>query len=211
MVSYFREGITHLESLGLLTTLLPFFFVFIIIFGILEKTRVLGVDKGKPRKNINSMTAFIIAFTFIASTSRVESLTLYLQIVAVGLVFITSLLFLIASFQYKLYFERTTFIYAIIFIFVIVGFFAATGILALGEYGFIMDIVSNPVILGIAFFFVLLTYITGGTGKKIKERSGEKESKKESSSTGMNKIDPNNIPPYLRKLKPEEVPKNLRR
>lgn len=204
MASVFRESITQLQDLGVLQVILPFLFVFTIVFGILEKTRVLGVENKRPRRNLNAMSAFVIAFIFIAGTSRVESLTLYLQILAMGLVFVTLLLFLIASFQYKLIFEKTTIIYLLAFIFVIVGFFWSVGIFVLEDYGFIFELLLNPVSLGIVVFFLLIAFITGGSSKKIKVRSEEKEVRKASKPESKSKE------PFLRKLKPEEVPKQFR-
>src|SRR3989338_190356 len=73
--SAFRGMIDFLNKLGVYDVILPFLLVFTIIFAILEKTKIFGVDKidGKdlPKKNINAMVAFVIAFLVIASTKLV--------------------------------------------------------------------------------------------------------------------------------------------
>ncbi len=73
--SAFRGMIGFLNKLGVYDVILPFLLVFTIIFAILEKTKIFGVDKidGKdlPKKNINAMVAFVIAFLVIASTRLV--------------------------------------------------------------------------------------------------------------------------------------------
>ncbi|MDP3698995.1 MAG: hypothetical protein Q8R47_05400 [Nanoarchaeota archaeon] len=73
--SAFRGMIGFLNKLGVYDVILPFLLVFTIIFAILEKTKIFGIDKidGKelPKKNINAMVAFVIAFLVIASTKLV--------------------------------------------------------------------------------------------------------------------------------------------
>ncbi len=73
--SAFRGMIGFLNKLGVYDVILPFLLVFTIVFAILEKTKILGVDKieGKEfgKKNINAMVAFVIAFLVIASTQLV--------------------------------------------------------------------------------------------------------------------------------------------
>lgn len=71
----FRGAIEFLGKIGVYDVILPFLLVFTIIFAILEKTKILGIEKieGKEytKKNINSMVAFIIAFLVVASTRLV--------------------------------------------------------------------------------------------------------------------------------------------
>ena len=73
--SAFRGMISLLNKLGVYDVILPFLLVFTIIFAILEKTRIFGVEKisghDMGKKNINAMVAFVIAFLVIASTKLV--------------------------------------------------------------------------------------------------------------------------------------------
>ena len=73
--SGFRDVIEFLGVLGVYDIILPFLLVFTIIFAILEKTKVLGMekvgDKTITKKNLNSMVAFVTAFLVIASTQLV--------------------------------------------------------------------------------------------------------------------------------------------
>lgn len=70
--SAFRGMIGFLNKLGVYDVILPFLLVFTIIFAILEKTKIFGVEKdGLTKKNINAMVAFVIAFLVIASTKLV--------------------------------------------------------------------------------------------------------------------------------------------
>ena len=74
--SAFRGVIDLLGEIGVYDIILPFLLVFTIMFAILEKTKILGVDKLKSgdeitKKNLNSMVAFVTAFLVIASTQLV--------------------------------------------------------------------------------------------------------------------------------------------
>lgn len=75
-----RESLNYMHSLGVFDTVLPFLLVFTLIFAFLEKTKVLGTEKYKdgdsdshdiPKKNLNAMTAFVIAFFAVASSQMV--------------------------------------------------------------------------------------------------------------------------------------------
>ncbi len=72
----FRGVIEFLGDVGMYDVILPFLLVFTIIFAILEKTKILGVEKidGEKvgKKNINSMVAISIAFLVVASTKLVS-------------------------------------------------------------------------------------------------------------------------------------------
>ena len=97
--STFRGVIEFFYTIGLYDVVLPFILVFTIVFAILEKTKVLGMEKiGEKeytRKNLNAMVAFVIAFLVIASSQLVEIITtVSAQIVLLSVLF----LLLIGSF-----------------------------------------------------------------------------------------------------------------
>ena len=74
--SLFRGVISFMDKIGVYDIILPFLLVFTIIFAVLEKTKILGIDKidGKdyPKKNLDAMIAFVTAFLVIASTQLVS-------------------------------------------------------------------------------------------------------------------------------------------
>lgn len=74
--SLFRGVISFMDKIGVYDIILPFLLVFTIIFAVLEKTKILGIDKidGKDytKKNLNAMIAFVTAFLVIASTQLVS-------------------------------------------------------------------------------------------------------------------------------------------
>jgi len=100
--SVFRGVITFLGKIGVYDVILPFLLVFTIVFAILEKTKVLGVEKieGKkvPKKNLNSMVAFVMAFLVIASTKLVSVINEAMANIVLLLVLIISFLLLIGTF-----------------------------------------------------------------------------------------------------------------
>ena len=103
MVSTFRNAIQFLDKLGVYDVLLPFILVFAIVYAILEKTKVLGTEsKGDvtiPRRNLNSLVAFSIAFFVVASSRIVATLNKALAHIVVLLVAIVAYLMLIGAFH----------------------------------------------------------------------------------------------------------------
>ena len=56
-----REFVRMLESWGLTDVLLPFLLIFVIIFALLQKTKVLGIN----RKNLNAAVALVIGLLVV--------------------------------------------------------------------------------------------------------------------------------------------------
>src|SRR3989338_3071230 len=76
MVSTFRNAIEFFVDLGVYDIILPFLLVFTIMFAVLEKTKILGIekigDKEYTKKNLNAMIAFVVALLVVASTQLVR-------------------------------------------------------------------------------------------------------------------------------------------
>jgi len=74
--SNFGKAIEFFDKIGIFEIVLPFLFVFTVVFALLEKTRVFGVDRvgseEYTKKNLNAMAAFSIAFLVIASANIVR-------------------------------------------------------------------------------------------------------------------------------------------
>ena len=98
----FRAVIVFLEKLGVYDVVLPFLLVFTIVFAILEKTRVLGTDdvdgKHLPKKNLNAVVAFVMAFLVIASTSLFRIISEVLANVVLLMILVVSFLMLVGTF-----------------------------------------------------------------------------------------------------------------
>jgi hypothetical protein len=102
MVSNFREILVFFDKIGIYDVILPFLLVFTIVFAILEKTKVFGMEEveGKKltRKNVNAMVAFTIAFMVIASSRLVEIITTVSSWMVILLMLSVLFLILIGSF-----------------------------------------------------------------------------------------------------------------
>lgn len=103
MVSALGQAVDFLVDFGFFDVVLPFLLVFTVVFGILEKTRIFGVEKigGEeyPKKNLNSMVAFVMAFFVVATKEIVTSLQISLPQVALILIVLLSFLMLAGSFM----------------------------------------------------------------------------------------------------------------
>ncbi len=108
MTSALGESLEFLSRVGIFDTVLPFLLVFTMVFAFLEKTRIYGVDKYKgddgkiydlPRKNLNSMTAFVIAFFVIASTQLVAIISEVTANIVLLLILVFSFILVIGAFQ----------------------------------------------------------------------------------------------------------------
>lgn len=183
MASVLRGTIDFLKDFGLFDVILPFLFIFAIIFAILEKTMILGKEDGLPKKNINSIVALVIALIFVSANKLVNTLTNALPNIALIIVIFVSFLLMLGIFWktdefdfkkdeknwYKL-FSAVAFI-ALILIFL--GAYETTpGSSLLSQWassvgaGKMNDIIAGVVVLGV--IVGLLFYVTkkpsGGSG-----------------------------------------------
>ena len=95
------RAIDFLRAFGFFSVVLPFLLIFTIVFGVLEKTKIFGTEKIKdqelPRRNLNSVVAFCIAFFVVAASNVVQMLQASLPIVALILVIIIVFLLLFGA------------------------------------------------------------------------------------------------------------------
>lgn len=61
----FEDGLIQLEEMGILDVILPFILVFTIVFAVLQKTKILGEENGKPRKNFNAVIALVMGLAVV--------------------------------------------------------------------------------------------------------------------------------------------------
>ena len=103
MVSQFRNVIEFFGDIGLYDVVLPWLLVFTIVFAILEKTKVFGTEKidnkEYPKKNLDAMAAFVIAFFVVASSKLVEIITTVSSYTVILLMLSVLFLLLVGSFM----------------------------------------------------------------------------------------------------------------
>ncbi len=101
--SVFRGTIEFLGEVGLYDIVLPFLLVFTIMFAILEKTKILGIekvnDKEYAKKNLNAIVAFSTAFLVIASTRLVAIINDVIANIVLLLILAISFLLLVGAFM----------------------------------------------------------------------------------------------------------------
>ncbi|MBI4145922.1 hypothetical protein HY489_01140 [Candidatus Woesearchaeota archaeon] len=93
--------IEFFQTLGVYDVLLPFILVFTVMFAILERTKLFGVegDKGQyTKKNLNAMVSFVTAFLVVASSKLVEVITKVSSEIIVLLLLIVFFLMLVGTF-----------------------------------------------------------------------------------------------------------------
>ena len=98
----FRGVIDFFGKLGVYDIILPFLLVFTIVFAILEKTKILGQEeiKGKKqvaRRNLNAMVAFTVGFFVIAAGQVVDIIQIALPWVVLVLIILISFFILFGS------------------------------------------------------------------------------------------------------------------
>ncbi|MEA3379233.1 MAG: hypothetical protein U9Q69_06410 [Nanoarchaeota archaeon] len=178
--------IDFLKDFGFFDVILPFLLVFTVIFGILEKTKIFGVEtidgKEFPKKNLNSMVAFVIAFFVVAAKGVVASFQLSLPKIALLLIILISFLLLVGSFMgdKQLNFENNkfwkVFLTIIIFIAVVLIFIDSFGWLSPTlNYLFVGNTdVLVPIVL-VLIIFGAIAFIVGGKGGGNQNKSQEGE------------------------------------
>ncbi len=103
MASPLQNTITFFKDFGLFDVVLPFLLVFALIFAILEKTKILGVEKTKEeestKKSLNTIVAFVIAMLVVAANKIVTAINTALPNVVLVIITFFSFLLMIGIFM----------------------------------------------------------------------------------------------------------------
>ncbi len=177
--SVFRGTLAFFDRLGVYDVILPFLLVFTIVFAILEKTKIFGTEKVEgveiTRKNLNGMTAFVIAFFVVASTKLVAVISEVLASTVLLLLLSICFLMLVGSFhtgkeEFVLKKGWKTLFMIIMFVGIVLVFLHALGWLDIifNNLFFRFDsvVVSSIVLIGIVVGFIF--YVT----KEPKRKGG---------------------------------------
>lgn len=182
--SVFRGTLEFFSKLGVYDVVLPFLLIFTLVYAILEKTRIYGTEKveGKEytRKNLNAMTAFVVAFFVVASTRLVALINQVLASTVLLLLLSICFLLLVGSFhtgkeEFALKGGWKNLFMVIMFIGIILVFLHALGWLqVIYNYLFFQfnSVVVSSIVL-VIIVVVAIVFITGGFDKKKK---GEEKS-----------------------------------
>lgn len=187
-MSVFGDSIQFLAKLGIYDVVLPFLLVFTIVFAILEKTKILGIEKGKDdreytKKNLNAMVAFVMGFLVVASAQLVAVINKTMSQVFILLLLIICFLMLAGSFHQQTKegfflkdgFYKNAFM-VIVFLGIIAIFLNALGWLEL-IYEYLRDNWNTSYVAAVIFIIAIIGFMAW----IMKDPSDSKEAKKEGS------------------------------
>lgn len=117
----------QLESIGVFEILLPFLLVFALVFGLLEKTKILGKDK----RNINAVVALILGLLFITQFEIVQTMTSFLPKISLFMIIAIMFLLLISFFGAKVHEKQSPFLWIVCVIVLIAIYWALSPSLGL--------------------------------------------------------------------------------
>jgi hypothetical protein len=79
-----KDVILKMEEIGFTQVILPFIIIFTVVFAVLQKSKILGVDKkGNPKANYNAMVSFIIAFFALIMFKTINVMNYFIRYVVV--------------------------------------------------------------------------------------------------------------------------------
>ena len=175
MASQFRDIIDFFATIGVFDVVLPFLLIFTVVFALLERTKVFGIEKieGKEytKKNLNSAAAFVIAFLVVASSELVEVITAVSSQFVVLLFLIVLFLLLVGSFfqekQEGVFLEggwRTTFM-LIVFVGLVFIFLDALN-LTEKVFGFLKGTDKGEIVGSVLLLIVIVMFVAYVTQEK---------------------------------------------
>jgi len=91
----------ELEASGFYEYVLPFFLIFVVVFAILEKTRILGMDVSskKPKTNLNIVLSMILSMIVLFNTDLIYLMNQTLSNVSFFIIISVLVMLLIALFH----------------------------------------------------------------------------------------------------------------
>ena len=175
----FRNVLNLLGDIGVYDVILPFLLVFTIVFAILEKTKILGVEKVGDeqitKKNINSIVALCVSLLVVASTqlvaviSSVMANVVLLLILAICFLLLVGVFMQSGEFSLKEYKGWASFFMVFMFIGIVAIFLHAFGWLEalLGIFVYFEEWGAG--VLFIIILIGIMLYITGDPKQKKKK------------------------------------------
>lgn len=177
----FQNAIAFLGRLGVFDVVLPFLLVFTLFFALLEKTKVLGVDKDGDhtytKKNLNAMIAFVAGLLVVASADLVRVINNVLANSVLLVVFAVLFLMLAGSFYHDGEFDLSDSWKIFFMVFMLIGiiiiFLHATGWLY-AVYDYLTGHIDGPVVGSILLLGVILGGMFWITGSSAPNSNGNK-------------------------------------
>ncbi len=184
MASPLQNAVEFFKEFGLFDVVLPFLLVFALIFAILEKTKILGTEgkNQEPKRNLNTLVAFVIAMMVVATNKVVNTINAALPNITLIIIAFVAFLMMIGVFygtgELKFHEMHPNYFKGFVAVSLILLILILLDSLTLGSgqtwLSFVVDYVaekwSGPVVTSLIFLIVAVAaiiYITKGvSGKK---------------------------------------------
>ncbi|MBW3002621.1 hypothetical protein KY338_05675 [Candidatus Woesearchaeota archaeon] len=204
-----KDVFVFLDNLGMWDVVIPFIFVFTVVYAVLEKTKVLGADEdGTPKHRFNAMAAFVIGFLTLIAAESLNIINRFSQWMVILILMAVLLLMLISFFGIKKDIRKTRYGMLVIFI-----AFCIVALYALGWLD-LLDLSAlrryEGIIIGILVFFVIMWVILREPKKETEEEKKKKaaeEKKKAEEKPAENPEIKTITPEEFEQLSPEEQEK----
>ena len=181
MVTPLEDAIGFLERFGFFRVILPFLLVFTVVYALLEKTKIFGMqeinDKKYPRKNINAMVAFVIALLVVSARNVVTALQTSLPNVVMLIIVILAILIGVGMFwsgekEFSLFdkLPKLSYVLIAIVILILVGIFldsfgALKNVLNFFRFNYDRPVVTSIALLIVVAIIIYLIVRNGGEKK----------------------------------------------
>ncbi|RME77838.1 hypothetical protein D6774_03150 [Candidatus Woesearchaeota archaeon] len=167
-----------LYDIGFYDVILPFLFIFTIVFAVLQKSTAFGTyEGGVPKKNINALVAFVVGFLFVASISRVAAFESIAQRISLALVAMVMVSLVLGAFGQHLDVGKSKAYWIVVLIIVVAIFVSSLGFSDYISGRSVLEVLLTPWLVMIFFFLLVVWFIVRDTGtNKPKETTKKKVS-----------------------------------
>jgi hypothetical protein len=194
-MTVFGDSINFLVKLGVYDIILPFLLVFVLVFALLEKTKILGTETQKDRsgekvehtkKSMNAMVAFVTGFFVVASTQLVSVINKSLSQIFLLLLLVVCFMMVWGAFHQqtkegfflnpknkhqKFYYNA---LMAVVFICIIAIFLNALGWLEL-VYNFLKGNWNTDYVAAVIFIIIIIGFMAWIMADPKKDDDDKKE------------------------------------
>jgi len=171
-----QDVIAFLGRLGLWDVVLPFILVFTVTYAILERTKVLGTEDGKPKHRFNAMFAVVIGFIVLIAVDTLNVINMFSEMIVILILVAVCIAVIFGFFGFQEFHKKWYFMAIAVLVFgiaslYVLGAFDYLDWNALRRY--------EGVIVGLIIFFVVLWIIL----RPAKKEETEEEKKKKAGET----------------------------
>lgn len=161
----FNSLFYQMESMGFYEYVLPFFLFFVVIYAVLEKTRILGGTEDKPKSKLNIVLSVVISLLVLFNTNLVFLMNQTLSRVSFFIIISVLVMLFVALFYNPKDGKPIGFSMGIASVLAILGVFWSLSGSYYGHellpYWLYLDDSTISLIFFVALFGVIVYFITG--------------------------------------------------